>query len=107
MQGAQLEPQMGSGGYLFMMAQLLALSQGWMVSAALCVTYPASPHAVACIQCRCALLHEVRRLTAAAAAYSCGLLSSKAKAALLVLIVQRSTDCPRVAYPFAAPPSSP
>ena len=33
MQGAQLEPQMGSGGYLFMMTQLLALSQGWMVSA--------------------------------------------------------------------------
>ena len=43
MQGAQLEPQMGSGGYLFMMTQLLALSQGWMVSpaslAALCEVF--------------------------------------------------------------------
>ena len=47
MQGAQLEPQMGSGGYLFMMAQLLALSQGWMVSAAsvaaLCESNQLSP----------------------------------------------------------------
>eukprot|EP00891_Asterochloris_glomerata_P009395 jgi/Astpho2/9395/Aster-01660 len=32
--GAQLEPQMGSGGYLVMMTQLLALSQGWMVALA-------------------------------------------------------------------------
>ena len=42
-QGAQLEPQMGSGGYLVMMTQLLALSQGWMVSAALCAFKQLSP----------------------------------------------------------------
>ena len=71
MQGAQLEPQMGSGGYLFMMTQLLALSQGWMVSAAgfaaISVNLISSLYAAACICCRRASLRLVHQLSAAAA----------------------------------------